>query len=139
MKIENGKKVKVHYTGKDVNGKVFDTSEGRDPLAFTIGQGQMIKGFEDGVMGMETGQKKTIEVEPLEAYGEINPSLVSEVERSKLPEGTEVDSTLQATGVDGTMVNVTVRELKEDTAVVDMNHPLAGKKLIFDLEVVEVV
>ncbi len=139
MKIENGKKVKVHYTGKDVNGKVFDTSEGRDPLSFTIGQGQMIKGFEDGVMGMETGQKKTIEVEPLEAYGEINPSLVSEVERSKLPEGTEVDSTLQATGADGTIVNVTVRELKENTAVVDMNHPLAGKKLIFDLEVVEVV
>ncbi len=139
MKIENGKKVKVHYTGKDVNGKVFDTSEGRDPLSFTIGQGQMIKGFEDGVMGMETGQKKTIEVEPLEAYGEINPSLVSEVERTKLPEGTEVDSTLQATGADGTIVNVTVRELKENTAVVDMNHPLAGKKLIFDLEVVEVV
>lgn len=138
MTIENGKKVKVHYTGKHVDGEVFDTSEGREPLSFTIGEGMMIKGFEDGLMGMETGEKKTVEIGPSEAYGESNPSLVTEVEKSKLPEGTEVGSTLQAMTPQGP-VNVTVTELKDETAVVDMNHPLAGKTLVFDLEVVEVV
>lgn len=137
MKIENGKKVKVHYTGKNVEGEVFDTSEGREPLSFTVGEGMMIKGFEAGLMGMETGEKKTIEIEPSEAYGETREDLFTEVDKTQLPEGTTEGQTLQAMTEQGP-INVTVKELKEDVAVLDMNHPLAGKKLVFDLEVVEV-
>ena len=137
MKIENGKKVKVHYTGKNVEGEVFDTSEGREPLSFTVGEGMMIKGFEDGLMGMETGEKKTIEIEPSEAYGETREDLFTEVDKTQLPEGTTEGQTLQAMTEQGP-INVTVKEYKEGVAVLDMNHPLAGKKLVFDLEVVEV-
>lgn len=137
MKIENGKKVKVHYTGKHVSGEVFDTSEGREPLAFTVGEGMMIKGFEAGLMGMETGEKKTVEIEPSEAYGETREDLFTEVDKTQLPEGTTEGQTLQAMTEQGP-INVTVKEFKEDVAVLDMNHPLAGKKLVFDLEVVEV-
>ena len=137
MKIENGKKVKVHYTGKHVSGEVFDTSEGREPLAFTVGEGMMIKGFEAGLMGMETGEKKTVEIEPSEAYGETREDLFTEVDKAQLPEGTTEGQTLQAMTEQGP-INVTVKELKEDVAVLDMNHPLAGKTLVFDLEVVEV-
>tara|TARA_Y100000389_G_C17428178_1_gene500873 strand:+ start:543 stop:959 length:417 start_codon:yes stop_codon:yes gene_type:complete len=137
MKIENGKKVKVHYTGKNVTGEVFDTSEGREPLSFTVGEGMMIKGFENGLMGMETGEKKTIELEPGEAYGETREDLFTEVDKKQLPEGTTEGQTLQAMTEQGP-INVTVKEFKEDVAVLDMNHPLAGKKLVFDLEVVEV-
>ena len=137
MKIENGKKVKVHYTGKHVSGEVFDTSEGREPLAFTVGEGMMIKGFEAGLMGMETGEKKTVEIEPSEAYGETREDLFTEVDKAQLPEGTTEGQTLQAMTEQGP-INVTVKEFKEDVAVLDMNHPLAGKKLVFDLEVVEV-
>jgi FKBP-type peptidyl-prolyl cis-trans isomerase 2 len=137
--IKNGKKVKVHYTGKFKSGEVFDTSEGREPISFTVGQGMMIKGFEEGVMGMSEGEKKTVEIQPADAYGEINPQLISDVELSKLPEGVEVGSGLQATSPDGTVVNVTVMDLLEDKAVIHMDHPLAGKILVFDLEVVEVV
>lgn len=139
MKVENGKKVKVHYTGKLVDGEVFDTSEGREPIEFTVGQGMMIKGFEEGVLNMESGEKKTIEIEASEAYGESNSELFREVEKSKL-EGVEyeVGTRLEAQTPNGG-VPVVVSEIKEDVVVLDMNHPLAGKKLIFDLELVEVV
>ena len=137
MATEKGNKVKVHYTGKHVSGEVFDTSEGREPLAFTVGEGMMIKGFEAGLMGMETGEKKTVEIEPSEAYGETREDLFTEVDKAQLPEGTTEGQTLQAMTEQGP-INVTVKEFKEDVAVLDMNHPLAGKKLVFDLEVVEV-
>ena len=137
MTIENGKKVKVHYTGKHVDGEVFDSSEGREPLSFTVGEGMMIKGFEEGLMGMETGEKKTIEIQPADAYGESREDLVTEVELSQLPEGIEVGQPLQAMTNGGPM-SVTVKEIKESTAMIDLNHPLAGKTLVFDLEVVEV-
>ena len=139
MKVENGKKVKVHYIGKLVDGEVFDTSEGRDPIEFTVGQGMMIKGFEDGVLNMESGEKKTVEIDASEAYGESNSELFREVEKSKL-EGVEyeVGTRLEAQTPQGG-VPVVVSEIKEDVVVLDMNHPLAGKKLIFDLELVEVV
>ena len=139
MKVENGKKVKVHYTGKLVDGEVFDTSEGRDPIEFTVGQGMMIKGFEEGVLNMESGEKKTVEIDASEAYGESNSELFREVEKSKL-EGVEyeVGTRLEAQTPQGG-VPVVVSEIKEDVVVLDMNHPLAGKKLIFDLELVEVV
>jgi len=138
-KIKNGDNVSVHYTGKLEDGTVFDTSlaEGREPLTVTLGQGQLIPGFENGLIDMTAGEMKTIEIEPENAYGDINPQLVSEVSLNQVPEGVKAGDMLQGQNQFGP-VNVVVTEIKESTVVLDMNHPLAGKKLIFDLEVVSV-
>ena len=137
--IKEGASVSVNYTGRLEDGTIFDTSiqEGREPLTATLGQGQLIPGFENGLMGMTVGEKRTIEIAPEQAYGEINPELVSEVPLDRVPEGVKVGDQLQGQNQYGP-VNVVVREIKEDAVVLDMNHPLAGKKLIFDLEVVSV-
>jgi FKBP-type peptidyl-prolyl cis-trans isomerase 2 len=139
-KIENGDTVKVNYTGKFEDGSVFDTSmvEGRQPLTVTLGQGQLIPGFEKGLIDMTVGEAKTIEIEPSEAYGDVNQEMYQEVEKSVLPEDIFEGMMLQANGPQG-VFNVMVKEIKETTAVLDANHPLAGKKLFFDLEVVEVM
>jgi FKBP-type peptidyl-prolyl cis-trans isomerase SlpA len=137
MKVEKGNKVKVHYTGKFEDDAVFDSSEGKDPLEFTVGEGMMIQGFENAVLTMEQGEKKTVELTPDEAYGDYRDDLSSEVDKKQLPEGVQEGQVLQAMTNAGPL-NVTVKEIKEETAVVDANHPLAGKKLIFDIEVVEV-
>ena len=138
-KIKNGDNVSVHYTGRLEDGSVFDTSrtEGREPLTATLGQGQLIPGFENGLIDMSIGEIKTIEIEPENAYGDFNPQLVSEVSLSQVPEGVSAGDMLQGQNQFGP-VNVVVKEIKESTVVLDMNHPLAGKKLIFDLEVVSV-
>jgi FKBP-type peptidyl-prolyl cis-trans isomerase SlpA len=138
-KIKNGDNVSVHYTGKLEDGSVFDTSlaEGREPLTVTLGQGQLIPGFENGLIDMTTGEIKTIEIEPENAYGDINPQLMNEIPLSQVPEGVKTGDMLQGQNQFGP-VNVVVKEIKEETVVLDMNHPLAGKKLIFDLEVVSV-
>jgi FKBP-type peptidyl-prolyl cis-trans isomerase SlpA len=138
-KITNSDTVVVHYTGKLEDGTIFDSSltEGREPLNVTLGQGQLIKGFENGLVDMTEGEKKTIEIEPSDAYGEINEMLVTEVNKTQVPEGIEVGQMLQGMGPMGP-INVTVVEVSESTVKVDANHPLAGKKLIFDLEVVSV-
>jgi len=135
--IEKGSKVKVHYTGKLNDNEIFDSSKDKEPLEFTVGEGQLIPGFENGVMGLNAGDKKTIELEPEQAYGPVREELVNEVPKENLPEGVEVGSTLQAQTEQG-QVMVRVVELNETIGKVDANHPLAGKKLIFDLEVVEV-
>jgi len=137
--ITNGSSVSVNYTGRLEDGTIFDTSlqEGRTPLTATLGQGQLIPGFESGLMGMAMGEKKTIEIEPSDAYGEINEGMIQEVELTQVPENVKVGDMLQGQNQYGP-VQVTVKEVKESTAVLDMNHPLAGKKLIFDLEVVSV-
>jgi FKBP-type peptidyl-prolyl cis-trans isomerase SlpA len=138
-KIKNGDNVSVHYTGKLEDGSVFDTSlaEGREPLTVTLGQGQLIPGFENGLIDMTAGEMKTIEIEPENAYGDINPQMVSEVSITQVPEGVKAGDMLQGQNQFGP-VSVVVTEIKESTVVLDMNHPLAGKKLIFDLEVVSV-
>jgi|TARA_R110000803_G_scaffold149587_3_gene215009 peptidylprolyl isomerase len=135
--IEKGSKVKVHYTGKLNDNEIFDSSKDKEPLEFTVGEGQLIPGFENGVMGLNAGDKKTIELEPEQAYGPVREELVNEVPKENLPEGVEVGSTLQAQTEQGPVM-VRVVELNETIGKVDANHPLAGKKLIFDLEVVEV-
>jgi FKBP-type peptidyl-prolyl cis-trans isomerase SlpA len=135
--IKKGSKVKVHYTGKLANGKVFDTSVEKDPLEVVVGQSGLIKGFEEGLMGMKEGEKKTIELIPEDAYGQLIEGRTQEVEKSMLPEEIQIGMALQANGEVGTMV-VTVKEIKEETVVLDANHPLAGKDLIFELEVLEV-
>ena len=138
-KIKNGDNVSVHYTGKLEDGSVFDTSlsEGREPLTVTLGQGQLIPGFENGLIDMTVGEMKTIEIEPENAYGDIKPQMMSEVPLSQVPEGVKAGDMLQGQNQFGP-VSVVVTEIKESTVVLDMNHPLAGKKLIFDLEVVSV-
>lgn len=141
MQIQNGSRVKIHYIGKLDDGTVFDTSlqEGRQPLEFTIGEGKMIPGFENGLLGMEIGEKKTISMSPSDAYGETRDDLLFEVPMTNVPPNVEIGATLQAEFQDGNPVIFTVTEIKHDTVVLDGNHPLAGKNLTFDIEVVELV
>lgn len=135
--IEKGSKVKVHYTGKLEDNNIFDTSTDKEPLEFTVGEGMLIPGFENGVMGMNVGDKKTIEIDPEQAYGPLREDLINEVPKENLPEGVQVGQILQAQTEQGP-ITVKVIELTETVGRVDANHPLAGKKLIFDLEVMEV-
>jgi len=137
--VENGKSVLVHYTGKFEDGEIFDTSlvEGREPIKTVVGQGNLIKGFEEGLVGMTEGEKKTIEVEPEKGYGEYLDGLVITIKKDQVPEGVKVGDVLQSESERGT-INVTVTEVTEDTVKIDANHPMAGKKLIFELEVVNI-
>ncbi len=139
--VKENNTVKVNYTGKLANGQVFDTSEGREPLEFTLGQGQLIPGFEKGVIDMKLNEKKTITISKEEAYGEVNKDLIQEVKKTELPQdmAPEVGMGLVSKSPDGREVNLMVTEVKEDSIVVDANHPLAGKELIFDLEVVDII
>ena len=133
--------VKVHYTGKLADGQVFDSSVERgEPIEFTMGQGQLIPGFEKGLIDMEVNEKKTINIPKEEAYGEPREELVQEVQKSQLPEEIkpEVGMGLVSKSPDGQEMNLVVKDVKEETIVVDGNHPLAGKDLVFDLEVVEI-
>jgi FKBP-type peptidyl-prolyl cis-trans isomerase SlpA len=136
-KINENSTVTVNYTGKLEDGSVFDSSfnEGREPLVATLGQGQLIKGFEQGLLEMEVGEKKVVEIEPVDAYGERNEGMIQEVPKERVPQEVEVGHVLQAETPMG-MVNFNVLEIKEETVLLDANHPLAGKKLIFELEVV---
>lgn len=138
-KVQIGDTVVVNYTGRLEDGTVFDSSltEGREPLKAQLGQGLLIKGFEDGIIEMTIGDKKTIEIDPSNAYGDVNSEMIVEVPREQIPEGVSVGDMLQAEGPMGP-VNVKVAEIKEGTIVVDANHPLAGQKLIFDLELVSI-
>lgn len=132
--------VKVHYTGKLANGQVFDSSVEREPLEFTLGKGQLIPGFEKGVLNMEVNEKKTVTIPCQEAYGEVNQDLFHEVKRAQLPPEItpEVGMGLVSKNPDGTEHQLRVAEVKEDSVIVDANHPLAGKDLIFDLNLVEI-
>ena len=138
-KVETGKTIKVNYTGKFEDGTVFDTSlvEGREPLRTVLGQGNLIPGFEKGLLGMTEGDNKTIEIEPTEGYGEYLDGLVTVVPKTQMPEGVKVGDVLQSSGDRGT-INVTVTEVNENNVKVDANHPLAGKKLLFEVELLEV-
>lgn len=138
--VKENDTVKVHYTGKLTDGQVFDTSEGKDPIEFTLGKGQLIPGFEKGLIDMKVKEKKSITIPKEEAYGEPREDLVQEVEKNQLPEEIkpEVGMGLVSRTPDGREMNLVVAEVKEETIVVDGNHPLAGKDLVFDLEVVEI-
>ena len=135
---QQGNIVRVHYTGRLDDGSVFDSSEGGEPLEFTIGQGQMIPGFEQGVVGMELGESRTVTIAADQAYGVYQPQGVIEVDRSEIPPTIqlEVGLQLQATGPDGHPAQLTVIELSEDKVKMDGNHPLAGKDLTFEIEVI---
>ena len=133
-----GNTVRVHYKGTLDDGTVFDSSEGIDPIEFTLGAGIVIPGFEQAVLGMAPGESKTIKIPSSEAYGEHRPDLVVEVPRAALPEGVTVGTMLEA-GEPGASFEVVVTEIGEDSATLDANHPLAGKDLTFDLTLVEIV
>ncbi len=136
--IENGKIVDVHYTGKLNDGSVFDSSEGREPLRFEVGSGQIIPGFESAILGKNVGDKVSVTINPSEAYGETREELFVKIPNEKLPGKVEVGQVLEATSQDGRSSQVLVHEVNEDHVVINGNHPLAGKELVFDIEVVSV-
>ena len=140
-KAKNGDTVKVHYTGKLNDGGVFDSSVNADPLQFTIGQQQVIAGFEEAVVDMQPGEKKTIEIPADNAYGQSRDELKQTVERSLLSDEIDLKVGLQLTAQnqEGQPFTVTVAEFDDENVTLDGNHPLAGKDLIFDLELVEIV
>lgn len=137
---KSGDTVRIHYTGTLQDGSVFDSSEGRDPLEFQLGSGQVIPGFDDGVTGMTVGEKKTIEIPCDQAYGAINPQAMQNVPRAEIPDHIPLDlgTQLQVQAGNGQTMMVTVANVTEDTVTLDANHPLAGKDLTFALELVEI-
>ena len=138
---KNGDRVRVHYTGTLDDGTVFDTSVDREPLEFVLGEGQVIPGFEKGVLGLKVGEKTKITMSPEEAYGPRMEELIFEVERDKFPEDyvPELNQQLQIPQEDGTIMIVTVTGFDEEMVTLDANHPLAGENLNFEVELVEVV
>ncbi|QGY40133.1 peptidylprolyl isomerase [Pseudodesulfovibrio cashew] len=141
MTAQQGSTVKVHYTGTlKEDGSRFDSSEGRDPLEFKLGEGMVIAGFEKAVIGKSVGDKVTTEIPPAEGYGDPNPQLVFQVRRNQIPPNVELQEgvMLELRTEDGQPAYVRVTEFDEETVTLDGNHPLAGKTLVFDIEVVEV-
>ncbi|MBN1932825.1 MAG: peptidylprolyl isomerase [Desulfobacterales bacterium] len=138
--VQYGDTVKVHYTGKLEDGTVFDTSKNREPFEFQIGSGNLIKGFETGVVGMETGSSKTLTILPEEGYGLHRKDLIAVVERKDVPENIElkVGLPLQIKQPNGNFINVMVADMDETTITLDANHPLAGKTLVFDIDLIEI-
>lgn len=141
MKAETGKKVKIHYTGRLNDGTVFDSSKGREPLEFVLGSGVVIKGFDEGVTGMEIGEQKTIEIPAADAYGKSNPEMFIRVPKTAVPPDMvlEVGLDLVIPQPNGGGIPVVVSEITDAEIVLDANHRLAGKDLIFDLELIEIV
>jgi len=134
MQVKSGDVVRVHYTGTLEDGSQFDSSVGRAPLEFTVGAGQMIAGFDAGVVGMAVGEKKTILIDPDHGYGQKDPSAIIEFPSSNIPEGmtVEVGMKLNLQNQYGQPVPVVVMEVREDVIIMDANHFLAGKDLTFD-------
>lgn len=138
--VKENNTIKVHYTGKLADGQVFDSSEGKEPLEFTLGQGRLIPGFEKGLIDMKLNEKKTINIAVEDAYGEPREDLIIEVSKTELPQemAPEVGMGLVSRTPEGQEMNLLVVEVKDETVILDGNHPLAGRDLIFDLEVVEI-
>lgn len=137
---KNGDTVSIHYTGRLEDGTVFDTSENRDPLEFTIGEGKVIPGFEKAVEGMEEGESQTATIPSDEAYGDRRDDLVLSVSKQQLPDDLDpqVGQRLQMQAGDGQTFQVVISEVETDSVEVDANHPLAGEDLTFDIELVEI-
>ncbi len=138
---KDGDTVNVHYTGKFDDGEVFDTSKERDPLKFTIGEGRVIPGFEKAVVGMSMGESKTIRIPSEEAYGPRREELLFSVDKAKFPDNLEpqVGQCLEVHRDDGQIMNVVVAEVSDQIIKLDANHPMAGKDLNFDIELVEIL
>jgi FKBP-type peptidyl-prolyl cis-trans isomerase 2 len=140
MAVQSGNTIKIHYHGRLSDGTTFDSSTGRSPLEFTVGSGQVIKGFDDGVQGMSVGDKKTIEIPFAHAYGPEDPSMIIEFPVEKLPGDMkpEIGMQLNMNNAEGQQFPVVITGITDENIVLNANHPLAGKDLIFDLELVEI-
>jgi peptidylprolyl isomerase len=138
---KKGDTVNVHYTGKLEDGTVFDSSVDREPLQFTISEGRIIPGFENGVIGMKPGETKTVNIPADKAYGQHRKDLVLVVDKSKIPSHLEpkVGQQLKLNQPDGRAVPVRVTNITQSKVTLDANHPLAGKDLTFEIELVEIV
>ncbi len=136
-----GNKVKVHYTGTFDDGETFDSSAGREPLEFEVGGGQVIPGFDQAVLGMKVGESKKVRIPEDEAYGPHNPEMVIESDRTQFEEGLnpEVGQQFQTQMQDGQPVLLTVVAVEGDKITLDANHPMAGKDLNFEIELVEII
>lgn len=132
--------VKVHYTGRLNNGTVFDSSLGREPLEFTIGQKMVIPGFEEGVMGMTVGETRTVSIASQDAYGPYLEDLVGSIRRAQIPPNIDlqVGAMLQMQTPDGGNMLVVIKELTDEMVTLDANHPLAGKDLAFEINLLEI-
>ncbi|NQU44651.1 peptidylprolyl isomerase [bacterium] len=139
-KAKKGNVVKIHYTGKLDDGTVFDSSEGDKPLEFTVGAEEVIAGFDKAAEGMEVGEKKTVTIQPEDAYGPHHDELIETINRDRIPEDIhlEVGGQIQATQPDGESIVLTVVDMTDGQVTLDANHPLAGKALTFDVELVEI-
>ncbi len=138
MAIKNGDTVKVHYTGKFRDGTVFDSSREREPLEFTLGEGQLISGFEEAIIGHEPGETVSVSIKPEKGYGEADPELVFTVARAQVPEGIplKTGTPLQLSSEKGKM-DVTITEVGPEEITLDANHPLAGKDMEFEIEILD--
>lgn len=146
--ITENSKVSVHYTGRFKNGEIFDSSmpvegdelftEGREPIEVELGKGMLIPGFEKALQGMSEGETKTVTINHQDAYGPIKDNYFQEVDKQQVPEDITVGAMLQAENELGQVMQVTVKEIKDNTVILDANHPLAGEDLTFDLKVVAV-
>jgi len=136
--VKAGDTVRIHYTGTLTTGETFDSSEGRDPLEFVVGSGQVLPGLDKALPGMEMGEKKTVQIPCAEAYGESDPSAMQSIPRGQIPENIPVEpgTQLQMQAPSGQVVPVVVVSANEEEVVLDANHPLSGKDLIFAIEIV---
>ena len=137
--IENGSKVQLEYTLADESGKVLDSNKGAEPLTFTQGQQEIIAGLEQALDGMRAGEEKKVTLKPADAYGEVDPAAVTEVPKEQIPaDALKVGTELVAQNQNGERRSVRIKEIKEGSVIIDLNHPLAGKTLVFDVKVLSV-
>jgi peptidylprolyl isomerase len=139
--VKKGDQVRVNYTGRSEDGQVFESSVGLIPLSFTIGAGEVVKGFEDAVIGMYPGERKTVTVDPEDGFGMYDETLVVEVSRESLPDdlNVHVGMDFEMEDEEGNVVPAVVIEVLDDTILIDANAPLAGKRVIYEIELVEIV
>ncbi len=138
--IREGDRVQVHYTGKLQSGEVFDSSQGREPLDLTIGEGKIIPGFEQALLGMQTGDKKSFDLTPDQAFGERKDELVHVIQKEQIPSDIKLEIGMQLAleGQQKEPIPAQVVDISESTVTLDTNHPLAGKDIIFEVDVVEI-
>lgn len=138
--VKNGDTVRVHYHGRLTNGTTFDSSEGREPLEFKVGAGMVIKGFDNGVMDMKVGEKKTVNIPVEEAYGPKDAKLLMDFPKDRIPAdlNPQLGMDLQMSNPEGQIFQVKVAAIGPDSITLDANHPLAGEALVFDIELVEI-
>ncbi|MTI44555.1 peptidylprolyl isomerase [Roseibium hamelinense] len=138
--VKSGDTVRIHYKGSLTDGTVFDSSEGREPLEFTVGSGQIIPGLEQAMTGMKVGESKTVQIAPEDAYGPLREEALQEVPRAQMPENIplEVGTQLQVQNPDGQVMPVRISAVSDEAVLLDANHPLAGRELVFDVSLVEI-